>query len=250
MLLVSDVHGANDALARVAAMGEPLLVLGDLLNLVDYRTMDGLLAELFGKPMVAEVARLRARGDHDAARDKWRESAAGRGEDLRARLNELVEASYAETQRALEGAEAYVTYGNVDRPDMLAKALPVGSTYLDGETVEIEGLLVGFVGGAIVTTGGPGEVTEADLAAKLERLGPVDILCTHAAPAIPQLATDVIAGFAKQSVAVLEYVERFRPPFHYFGDIHQPQATEWRVGETRCRNVGYFRATGRPVRHA
>ena len=27
------------------------------------------------------------------------------------------------------------------------------------------------------------------------------------------------------------------------------KATEWTVGTTRCRNVGYFRATGRAVRH-
>jgi Icc-related predicted phosphoesterase len=249
MLLVSDVHGANDALARVASMGEPLLVLGDLLNLVDYRTMDGILAELFGKEMVARVARLRARGDHREARAEWRRAGAGSGEDLRAAFNASVQASYLETRRALEGAEAYVTYGNVDRPDLLAAVLPDGVTFVDGEVVEIEGYRVGFVGGAIVTTGGPGEVSEDDLAAKLEGLGPVDILCTHSAPAVPQLATDVVAGFAKQSQAVLDYVERFRPPFHYFGDIHQPQATEWRVGSTLCRNVGYFRATGRPVRH-
>jgi Icc-related predicted phosphoesterase len=211
--------------------------------------MDGILAERFGKEMLARVARLRARGDHREARAEGRRAGAGSGEDLRAAFNASVQASYLETRRALEGAEAYVTYGNVDRPDLLAAVLPDGVTFVDGEVVEIEGYRVGFVGGAIVTTGGPGEVSEDDLAAKLEGLGPVDILCTHSAPAVPQLATDVVAGFAKQSQAVLDYVERFRPPFHYFGDIHQPQATEWRVGSTLCRNVGYFRATGRPVRH-
>lgn len=250
MLLVSDVHGANEALARVAATGEPLLVLGDLLNLVDYRTMDGILAELFGKEMVADVARLRARGEHDEARRRWRRAAEGRSDDLRTGFLALVEASYRETRRALEGATAYVTYGNVDRPDLLAESLPAGVAFVDGEVVEIEGYRVGFAGGAIVTTGGPGEVTEEEMEAKLARLGPVDLLCTHAAPAVPQLATDVVAGFAKHSQAVLDYILREQPPFHYFGDIHQPQATRWRVGSTRCRNVGYFRATGRAVRHA
>ena len=33
-------------LPRAAAAGEPLLVLGDLVNLVDYRTMDGILADV------------------------------------------------------------------------------------------------------------------------------------------------------------------------------------------------------------
>ena len=85
--------------------------------------------------------------------------------------------------------------------------------------------------------------------AKLQRLGPVDVLCTHVAPAVRPLSTDVIGGRAKESAAVLDYVEAHRPPWHYFGDIHQPQAVSWRVGATLCRNVGYFRATRRPVRH-
>ena len=62
MLLVADVHGDNQALARVARLGEPLLVLGDLLNLVDYRTGEGLLADLFGRDLVLEVLDLRRQG--------------------------------------------------------------------------------------------------------------------------------------------------------------------------------------------
>ena len=54
---------------------------------------------------------------------------------------------------------------------------------------------------------------------------------------------------SEESQAILDYIRRHRPPFHYFGDVHQPQATTWRVGATVCRNVGYFRATGRVVFH-
>jgi len=87
------------------------------------------------------------------------------------------------------------------------------------------------------------------MADKLDRLGRVDVLCTHVPPAITSLATDVVAGRTKGSTAVLEYLERARPPFHYFGDVHQPQASRWRLGATRCVNVGYFRATGRAMAH-
>ncbi|MCJ7726973.1 MAG: hypothetical protein MUP76_11385, partial [Acidimicrobiia bacterium] len=121
---------------------------------------------------------------------------------------------------------------------------------VDGETVEIEGIVVGFAGGGIGPDfGAPGIVTEEAMAAKLEKIGDVDILCTHAAPAVRQLSSDVVAGASKQSDAVLQYLLERRPPHHYFGDVHQPQATDWRVGSTWCHNVGYFRATGRPVRH-
>ena len=87
------------------------------------------------------------------------------------------------------------------------------------------------------------------MAAKLEQLGRVDVLCTHVPPAVPPLASDVIGGRYKGSGPVLAYIERHRPGFHYFGDVHQPQASSWRIGTTLCRNVGYFRATGRPMVH-
>jgi Icc-related predicted phosphoesterase len=115
--------------------------------------------------------------------------------------------------------------------------------------VEVEGLRVGVVGGGVRALGVPGEVDEEELAAKLEQVGEVDVLCTHVAPAIRPLSRDVIGGRLKESPAVLAHIERTRPRWHYFGDIHQPQATTWRVGPTTCINVGYFRATGRPVRH-
>jgi len=250
MLLVSDVHGEYDALAEVAASGEPLLVLGDLLNFVDYRTMEGLLADVAGVDFVREVAALRTEGRFAAAAEVWRDFAVGREDEIRDRYDELIEGEYRKVVAALGGAECYVTYGNVDRPRMLRDALEPGpARFVDAEVVEIEGLRVGFAGGGIRNLGVPGEVSEEGLAEKLRSLGEVDVLCTHVAPAVRQLSHDVIGGRPKQSQAVLDYLLEFRPPFHYFGDIHQPQAVLWRVGDTVCRNVGYFRATKRPVRH-
>ena len=87
------------------------------------------------------------------------------------------------------------------------------------------------------------------MAAKLQQLGDVDMLCTHVPPAVWAVQKDVIAGRAKGSQAILEYLHRYQPRWHYYGDVHQPQATTWRIGATRCRNVGYFRATGRAWTH-
>jgi hypothetical protein len=77
----------------------------------------------------------------------------------------------------------------------------------------------------------------------------VDVLCTHLAPAVEPLGRDVIAGRAKHSRAVLDYLLTRSPRWHYFGDVHQPQALSWQVGTTLCRNVGFFHDTGRAVRH-
>ncbi|MDF2730418.1 MAG: hypothetical protein K0T01_2205, partial [Acidimicrobiia bacterium] len=41
MLVLSDIHFATEPLRRVVAKGETLLILGDLVNLTDYRTGEG-----------------------------------------------------------------------------------------------------------------------------------------------------------------------------------------------------------------
>jgi Icc-related predicted phosphoesterase len=246
MLVVADVHGANQALARVAGEGEPLLVLGDLLDLFDYRTGEGLLSRLVGHELVQEVLRVRESGGPGAARAAWRAVDTEHAEEIAAGFDRMAREAYAETARALAGAEAYVTFGNADQPALLRRSLPPGVHFLDGEVVDVEGWRVGVVGGGLTY---PGRVTEEELAAKLADLGEVDVLCTHVAPAVPPLSRDVISGRCKHSRAVLDYLLARRPRWHYFGDIHQPQALSWRVGETLCRNVGHFRATGRAVRH-
>lgn len=249
MLIVADVHGATAALRRIAGLGEPLVVLGDLINFIDYRTNDGIVTEIAGRPFVAEMVRLRTAGQFEQARHQWRSFVAGREHEVQRAFERETTAAYREVCAALEGSGAYVTYGNVDRPDLLAASLPNGCRFVDGEVVVIEGVRMGIVGGGMVSLGTPGEVTEEQTAAKLERLGPVDVLGSHLPPAVPALSNDVIGGRAKGSEAILDYLVRQRPRWHYFGDVHQPQATAWRVGTTRCINVGYFRATGRAVRH-
>lgn len=249
MLLVADVHGAATALRRVAGSGRPLLVLGDLINFIDYRTNDGILTDIAGRPFVDEMVRLRMRGEMAAAGELWAEMSKGREAELRASFDTAIGESYREVCGALVGAEAYVTYGNVDQPRVLAEHLPAGTRFVDGDVVEIGGVKVGFAGGGVQRLNTPGEVSEDHMADKLSALGPVDVLCTHVAPAVSPLARDVVGGKEKGSQAVLDYLLRVQPSFHYFGDIHQPQASSWRVGDTRCRNVGYFRATGRAVLH-
>ncbi|MGD2051447.1 MAG: metallophosphoesterase [Acidimicrobiia bacterium] len=249
MRLVSDVHGASAALRRIAAEPGPLLVLGDLINFIDYRTLDGIVADVSGRSFVAEMVRLRAAADHAGASRLWSRSQQGQEDEVRARYLAAIEEAYAEVCAALAGAEAYVTFGNVDRPDLLQRHLPDGVTFVESGVFEIEGWRVGIVGGGTVSIGTPGEITEAQMAERLAALGPVDMLCTHAPPAIGPLARDVVGGREKGSSAIVAYLERMSPRFHYFGDIHQPQATSWRFGATRCRNVGYFRATGRALHH-
>lgn len=249
ILVISDVHMAVDALRRVVGIGFPLLILGDLANLTDYRTGEGAVADVLGIDFSRQSADARASGDYEGMRRLWREKV---GEDLdgyRSRITAVLEAQYREVAVALEGGRGYVIHGNVDRPKAMAASLPDGFDYVHGETVDIDGVRFGFVGGGALTPlQAEGEVADDEMWNLLEALGPVDVLCTHVPPAVTSLRTDVITGRAERgSEPILDYLIEHRPPLHLFGDVHQPQATTWRVGMTTCRNVGYFRATGRPM---
>lgn len=241
MLIVSDVHGAFDALAEVVARGQTLLILGDLINLLDYRTREGIIADVLGEQFGARVAGHRASGDYQAMRDAWGEVAGDRRDEVRAAITRGIEAQYASCQKALTGAVGFCTYGNVDNPELLAAVLPETMRFVDGEVHEIEGMTVGFVGGGISTPlAAAGEVTDEEMSRKLEKLGRVDVLCSHLPPQIDALCTDVITGRKERSSApILDYVRTFQPRHHFFGDVHQPRALTWRVGKTQCRNVGY-----------
>ncbi len=250
MLLVSDIHGRFSALGEVASRGEPLLVLGDLINLVDYRTGEGIFADVLGLDFARKIAASRGGSRFEEMRALWRERVGDRYEWFRTEMTEHVKGQYRLMAKALEGSESYVTYGNVDRPEMLRRNLPEGCRFVDGEVVVIEGRRVGFAGGGLTTPmNASGEVSDREMADKLAGLGEVDILCTHLAPAVPALHFDVVTGkFERASRPILDYLLEVRPRYHFFGDVHQPQAHQWRVGPTLCRNVGYFRATRRPVR--
>ncbi|MCZ7532916.1 MAG: metallophosphoesterase [Acidimicrobiia bacterium] len=245
--VVADVHGAHEALARVAPEGSTVLVLGDLVNLVDYRTNEGIVPDVVGVEMVKELVALRAAGLFDKASELWTQLMAQRGGEIRAAISARMQAEYADVARALARYKAYVTFGNVDQISMLKDSLPSTATFIDTGVVEIDGHTVGFAGGGVPLIGSQGEVSEEEMAKKLATLGPVDILCTHVPPAVDVLSYDVVGGRPKASQPILDYIKEYRPAMHFFGDVHQPTALTWRVGTTVCRNVGYFRATGRSV---
>lgn len=251
MLIISDIHANFEALRRVSQTGEPLLILGDLLNFIDYRTGKGMAEDVYGSDHTRQLIINRRTANWEATRKLWREATAGRENEVRAQIITAVAKQHEDAAAALADANAYLIFGNVDWPDQLRKILPDNVRWVDGSVVEIEGYSVGFAGGGAPTpVGAQGEVSHEDMEKKLDALGPVDILCTHVAPSIEPLHKDVITGrLERSSQVVLDYIRRHRPRFHYFGDVHQPQAHTWQVGETICRNAGYFRATGRALTH-
>jgi Icc-related predicted phosphoesterase len=245
--IVADVHGAHRALAALAPEGSTLLVLGDLVNLIDYRTIEGIIPDIVGTGTVREVVAMRAANRFADADALWKSRSANRIDEIRTRVASAMEHEYAAVARALARYRSYVTFGNVDDPDMLKASLPDSATYVDGQAVDIGGRVFGFVGGGVPAIGSRGEVDHAAMQEKLASLGPVDVLCTHVPPEIDMLATDLFGPRVKGSASILAYLTMHQPKLHFFGDVHQPKATRWQLGPTTCQNVGYFRATGRAV---
>ena len=248
--VIADVHGDLDTVRTEAASCDVLLLLGDLINVIDYSNAGGILAEVYGSDTVRTWSSLRAEGKFDESRQVLRNASAGREQELRAlffnRIDEETKAFCADVP-----GNVVVTFGNVDVPDLIRRYLPDGVQFVDGEVLTLDGITFGFIGGGLPKVGIPGEVPLDAYGKKVQALGPVDVLCAHVPPAIDDLTYDVVAEFNEPgSDALLAYIKEHEPSHMYYGHVHQPKVAETRVGSTRVVNVGsYYRSTGQAWVH-
>lgn len=250
--VVSDVHGAARELSAAATGADAFVCLGDLICFLDYHDPSrGIFADLFGEDHARRYIELRTANRFTEARElsarAW-ESLGVTGQEGRFGVMEaMVRQQYEELFDAMP-APALLTFGNVDLPALWPEYVQDGHRVLDGEVIEVDGLRWGFVGGGLVSPmRTPFEIAPEEYAAKLDRLGPVDVLFTHIPPAVPELLYDVEARrFEVGSAALLDYVRAWQPRFHLFGHIHQPLAARRRIGRTECINVGHFAGSGQP----
>lgn len=246
--VVSDVHGNARDLARAGDGADALICLGDLVLFLDYADHSrGIFPDLFGVENADRIVELRTSRRFDEARELGRNLWAALATDRDTAIESAVRRQYAEMFAVLPDP-TYATYGNVDIPALWPEYAGPGTTVLDGERVEIGGRVFGFVGGGLRTPmRTPYEISDEEYAAKVERLGDVDVLCSHIPPEVPELTYDTVARrFERGSRALLDAIHRTRPRYALFGHVHQPLAPRMRVGSTECVNVGHFASTGRP----
>jgi len=250
--VVSDVHGAGLALARAADDCDVFVCLGDLILFLDYDDPTrGIYADLFGAEHTRAYIQARTANRFDEARELSQKAWAGRGiTDPEARgtvMRAMVRQQYEELFEAMP-TPAFLTYGNVDIPDLWPEYLRDGQQVVDGAVVEVEGLRWGFVGGGLQSPmRTPYEISPAEFDAKVAALGPVDVLFSHIPPAVPELVYDTVARrFEYGSESLRSYIEEYQPRFHLFGHVHQPLAQRRRLGRTECINVGHFHGRKRP----
>jgi Icc-related predicted phosphoesterase len=247
--VVSDVHGRADALAA-AGGADALICLGDLLLFVDYADHgQGIFADLFGAEQARAFVALRTAKRFAEAREMSRRLWASLDGDPAGHVERAASRQYAGLFAALP-EPAYLTYGNVDLPRLWPRHLRAGHQVLDGQRATLDGWTFGFVGGGLRSAyRTPNELDEDAFAAKVAATGPVDVLCSHIPPAVPQLLYDTVARrMERGSEALLRHITATQPRYALFGHVHQPLARRVRIGRTECLNVGHFRATGRPFR--
>ncbi len=250
--VASDVHGATAALAAAADGCDAFVCLGDLILFLDYDDPGrGIYADLFGADHARAYIAARTANRFDEARDLSTAAWARLGISDPGQRWELMQSMVRGQYESLFDAmpsPAVLTYGNVDVPTMWPDYVRPGHTVLDGQSIDVDGMRWGFVGGGLISPmRTPYEIAEPDFAEKVEALGPVDILFSHIPPAIPELTYDVVARrFEIGSLALLEYIRDVQPRFHLFGHVHQPHSARTRVGRTECINVGHFHSLQRP----
>ena len=253
--VVSDIHGNVADLARVAGSSEVLVVLGDLLDYVDYYDPGrGVLGTIFGAEAVGKLVGLRKAGDFDAFHSYDRYLWSTLADPLQA-LDDVVAGLYGQVVSALADCPAvYLTLGNVDVEHVWRAVAPPRLRCLDGEVIEIDGIRLGFVGGGAVKTppaGSPWQSFDRDYQTFADRLvslgSDYDVLCTHVPPKIPDLRFDTVAQRMEMyGPGLVEAIDRVQPRLALSGHIHHPRKQRVDRGRTPCVNVGYFKRKPTP----
>jgi len=252
--IISDVHGEYAALTEQLEPDDTAVFLGDYVNLIDFQTLEGILTEVYSREEVLRALGILNQGkkeDRDEARRQIRE-VVGSDMEKAARVGQLVVASYRELFACIP-CRAYMIYGNTDTPQMVRELAYGNVEVIETGVAEIEGQSFGFISGSPHgpwTVGLPGEMDVEEYDKRVRSLGPVDVLCTHYPPAIPELTWDLLANRDETgSVALLEYVNEHSPSHHYFGHVHHPRESTGVRGATCLVNAGFFREHRTAVVH-
>ena len=245
MIFISDVHHGLDSLENLPSGKGPLVILGDLINWIDYRNGDGIAKDVFGEESVTKLVELRKKHDFTRRKELWNELFSKDREVKQTKIEESIYRQYREVFDKIKNFEVFLIPGNVDSLKILEETKTNNVTNIDGEILDYKGFKIGFAGGGVPTPiNARGEIPEEEFKSKLENLGDIDIICSHAPPYVDELITDVITNKKEQGWEILKtFIEDKKPKFSLFGDVHQPKAYEWILGSTKCINIGYFRST-------
>ena len=245
MIFISDVHYQLDYLSSLPKNKGPVVILGDLLNWIDYRNGEGIAKEVFGLENVQKLIDLRKQHKFKERKELWKNLYSNEPEIIMKKMSKSIANQYHEVFTILKKYDVWFIPGNVDDVDIMNTYTSTSINNVDGLLIEHSGVNLGFAGGGVPTPiNARGEISESAFSQKLSNLNQAEIICSHAPPYINELMTDVVTNKIEQGwKSLLNFIEINHPRFSLFGDVHQPKASTWRINNTTCMNIGYFRAT-------
>ena len=245
MIFISDVHYKLEHLASLPKDKGPIVILGDLINWIDYRDGQGIAMDVFGSENVRKLINLRKEHRFNERKSLWKELYQNDPDEISKKMQEAILKQYEDVFNVLKNYEVWFIPGNVDDVKIMNSYISNKVKNVDGLIIDYKNKKIGFAGGGVPTPiNARGEIDEDTFSEKLYNLREVDIVCTHAPPMVKELVTDVITNKIEQGwVSLNKFIEEYQPQLSLFGDVHQPQASYWNIKSTKCINVGYFRAT-------
>ena len=96
MIFISDVHHGLDSLENLPSGKGPLVILGDLINWIDYRNGDGIAKDVFGEESVTKLVELRKKHDFTRRKELWNELFSKDREAKQKKIEESIYRQYIE----------------------------------------------------------------------------------------------------------------------------------------------------------
>jgi len=256
IVIVSDVHGEYEALAKLVGPDDTLFIAGDLLVFMDFTDFSkSILAKAFTIDELIEGLKEMAEGNLDRVNDAFMQITTP-GEERYEKILPLIESEY-EKLFSLLPCETYILYGNDDYPDILNEKLGKNAKIIEAGVVKTNGIEIAMVSGmpgAKHTPQFPGIVSMEKYDEMFTGLDPADVIITHVPPKEDggdskdkgpdqiKLTYDTIAKRNEPSSdAITEYIKRHNPAYSFFGHVHNPNVTNAKIAGTLAVNIGFFK---------
>ncbi len=256
IVIVSDVHGEYEALAKLVGPDDTLFIAGDLLVFMDFTDFSrGILAKAFTIDELIEGLKEMAEGNLDRVNDAFMQITTP-GEERYEKILPLIESEYEKLFKLLP-CETYILYGNDDYPDILREKLGKKAKVIEAGVVKTNGIEIAMVSGmpgAKHTPQFPGIVSMEVYEEMFTGLDPADVIITHVPPKEDgsdskdegpdqiKLTYDTIAKRNEpSSAAITEYIKRHKPAYSFFGHVHNPNVTNAKIAGTQAVNIGFFK---------
>ncbi len=257
--VVADVHGNFEALARAGDGADQLMILGDLLDYVDYHDPSGgIMGAVFGADRISKFVAMRTVGAF-ADLHAYNLALWATVDNPAQTIIDIVSERYRRVIEVIPD-NTLLTLGNVDVEQIWTDVAPPNLRFLDAEVKTVGGLRFGFVAGG---SGRPGNqfrratspwqpfIRSADdyleSVTKVSRDGRIDVLCSHIPPNLLGMRYDTIpARLEMYGPGLLQAIDRDQPAMALSGHVHQPLMPRMRRGRTECINVGHFQRFGQP----